>query len=169
MCAELRERGRLARCVERLSAALLLPDPRQVGPVRAVLCESSSLDDRDVTVLRWWRAVAGGPAVALLHPAGRDVPAGPWDLVMRRPVTVGATADALERLVLDGAPRLPDVYPAAHIALRLGPPWPAAWCSRCGRSRHGQPPENAWDRALTHTALVQFALEHDHPGVSAAR
>lgn len=167
LCAELRERGHVAGCADRLAAALLLPDPRQAGPVRAVLADRESLRDRDVAVLRWLRALGHGPAVILLTAADApDVP-GPWDRGLRRPVTIGAIADVLEESVRSTVLTPPDAHPDS-MDLRLGPPWPSARCAPCGASRHCAPPRGAVELDQVRIALAQFAVEHQH-GLSSTR
>lgn len=168
LCAELRERGRVAAYADGLAAALLLPDPWEVSPVRVVLVDRESLRDRDLATLRWFRASGEGPAAILLTAADGPLPAGPWDRMLRRPVTIGALADAVEHSLKDAVEHSlksdatvpPEVHPDG-IDLRLGWPWPCARCACCGGSRHGEPPRNATDREQTRIALVQFALEHE--------
>ncbi|HXX66566.1 MAG TPA: hypothetical protein VEK07_05270 [Polyangiaceae bacterium] len=159
LCAELRERGRVAAYAARLAAALLLPDPWEVGPVRAVLVDRESLHDRDVSTLRWFRASGEGPAALLLAAADVPVPGGPWDRVLRRPLTIGALADAIEPWVSSPSSAPPDVRPSG-VDLRLGLPWPAAFSARSGHSRHAEAPRNAGERERARVAMVQFALEH---------
>lgn len=161
LCAELRERGYVAGCADGLSAALLLPEPRQVGPVRAVLVDHESLRDRDLDVLRWLRMSGHGPATVVVIAGDASVPAGPWEQVLRRPVTIGEIADVIQQWVRSTARMPPDIRPEG-IDLRFGSPWPTARCARCGCSRHCTAPRNAIEREEARIALVQFAVEHEH-------
>ena len=90
VCAELREDACDASCVDRVAPVLLLSEAAEAGSIRAVVLEREHLRERDVAALKWSRAIDGEPAVLLLAAAGAELPSGPWDLVMRRPVTLGA-------------------------------------------------------------------------------
>jgi hypothetical protein len=170
LCAELRERGYLARCTQRLAVLLLLSDsqrgfsdPSWVGPVHAVLADRDALRAVDILTLTWLRAAFDLPAVALLDAADAGTFAGPWDRVLRRPLTLGAVADGLEELVRGRRATQRDVR-VGGIDLRLDSPWPAARCLPCGSERHCESPRNAIERERVRTALAAFAVEHDGHG-----
>jgi hypothetical protein len=162
LCAELRERGYCAACVASLSAELLLPEPG-LGPVRVTLADRERCRKNDVTTLQYFRAFGEGPACLLLIAADAEIIAGPWDEVLRRPLTIGALADAVERLAGTTAPSACEPPLFRWIFLRPGDPWPAAQCTHCGRSRHCQPSPGADERETVRVELVKFALEHAHP------
>jgi hypothetical protein len=161
LCAELRERGYLAGRVERLAAAILVPSLEQVGLVRTVVGDGEALGALDTSTLQWLRRIGNGPAVAILVAAGAPTPEGPWDRVLRRPLTIGAVADTVEELVRAAPPARDWRFPG--IDVRLDAPWPSVRCLHCNRSRHCEPPRNDVERELVRVAFVKFALEHEQP------
>jgi hypothetical protein len=163
LCAELRERGYVATCVARLSAELLLSEPD--APVRVAVADGETLRERDSATLLWFRATGDGPACLLLLAADAETIAGPWDESLRRPLTLGNLADAVERIAGVTVTPGQGEPPSRDILVRRGDdPWPAARCTRCGKSRHCDPPRNTQEGENVRVALVKFALEHEHPG-----
>ncbi len=100
LLAELLERGYDAVGAPDLAAAVRLP-PAAVAaePVRLVVVDQAAVGEADRWLLDLLVAKQGQPPVLLLAHAGRDVPAGPWSRVVRRPVPIGELAAAVEQLV----------------------------------------------------------------------
>ena len=88
-------------------ARALLASGEGRGPVRLILLDQDALTEdsqRDLDKLRR----ASDAALVLLAPATRRVSEGGWTGVLRRPLTVGELAQAIERLVpLAAAARRP--------------------------------------------------------------
>ena len=102
--AELRERGVDAVGVRDIPEALMHGHaPPGRGPVGVMVIEQDALsDDVRAGMLARVRARLGDPVVVLLAHATRETPPGDWDLVIRRPVTIGDVVDAVQRLLPDG-------------------------------------------------------------------
>jgi hypothetical protein len=100
--AELRERGVDAVGVRDIPEALTQhPQPGR-GPVRLLVIDQDRLSDEvHVGMLARVRARLGDPGMILLAHATRETPLGDWKLVLRRPVTIGEVADAVQRLLPD--------------------------------------------------------------------
>jgi hypothetical protein len=175
LCAELRERGYVASCVQGIAIALLLRSAQDEGPVEVALTDAESLRERDLAAIRWSRVVGGRPAALALVAADAAAPRGRWARVLRRPVTIGAVADAVESVVRTlgsthtGAPPEAGDVRCDAVELRLGPPWPSASCAGCGCRRHCQPPRGDDELQIARTALLQFAVEHEHHTAVAPR
>lgn len=162
--AELGVRGYRAGCVEHVASALLAPE--RLRTVRVLVAEHATLSERDRLVLDWLRAFDAAPAVALLVRERDDGGEDGTDRMLRRPITVGEIADAVEalagpRVAPDGAiSPSPDFAPLRGFAVRLGPPWPMIRCGRCAATRHCDMPETPVDRERVRVALAKFGLAH---------
>jgi len=101
--AELRERGVDAVGVRDIPEVLIHGHPQPGrGPVRLMVIEQDALSDEvRAGMLARVRARLGEPLVVLLAHATRETPPGDWDLVIRRPVTIGEVADAVQRFLPD--------------------------------------------------------------------
>ena len=106
--AALREVGYVAigrRTVR--GARTLLTSGEGRGPVRLILLDQDALTEDAQGDLEMLRRDSDAPLV-LLAPATRRVSEGGWTGVLRRPLTVGELAQAIERLVpLSPAARRP--------------------------------------------------------------
>lgn len=66
------------------------------GPVRLIIVEQSVLAGDALDRLRQRH---GGPPVILLTGGAAPEPPGPWDRVLRRPISIGEIAEAVRSLV----------------------------------------------------------------------
>jgi hypothetical protein len=97
--AALREIGYDAVGTRTVSGArLLLASGEGRGPVRLILMDQDALTENAQADLDRLRR-ATDAALVLLAPATRRVSEGSWTGVLRRPVTVGELAQAIERMV----------------------------------------------------------------------
>jgi hypothetical protein len=88
-------------------ARVLLLSGEGRGPLRLILIDQDALTEDAHGDLEMLRRGSGAPLV-LLAPATRRVSEGGWTGVLRRPLTVGELAQAVERLVpLSPAARRP--------------------------------------------------------------
>ena len=88
-------------------ARTLLTSGEGRGPVRLILLDQDALTEDAQEDLEMLRRDSDAPLV-LLAPATRRVSEGGWTGVLRRPLTVGELAQAIERLVpLSPAARRP--------------------------------------------------------------
>jgi hypothetical protein len=88
-------------------ARVLLLSGEGRGPVRLILIDQDALTEDSQGDLEMLRRASDAPFV-LLAPATRRVSEGDWTGVLRRPLTVGELAQAIERLVpLSPAARRP--------------------------------------------------------------
>jgi hypothetical protein len=88
-------------------ARTLLTSGEGRGPVRLILLDQDALTEDAQGDLEMLRRGSDAPLV-LLAPATRRVSEGSWTGVLRRPLTVGELAQAIERLVpLSPAARRP--------------------------------------------------------------
>ena len=88
-------------------ARTLLASGEERGPVRLILLDQDALTDDAQIELEKLRRTSSASLV-LLAPATRRVSEGGWTGVLRRPLTVGELAQAIERLVpLSPAARRP--------------------------------------------------------------
>jgi len=96
--AELTELGYDAVGVLDLEHALRYPrsEPGR-GPVGLIIVEQSMLVGDAFDRLRQRH---GGPPVILLAGGAGPEPPGPWDRVLRRPISIGEIAEAVRSLVL---------------------------------------------------------------------
>ena len=98
--AELRERGVDAVGVRDIPEALTQHPKSDRGPVRLLVIDQDTLsDDVHAGMLPRVRTRLGDPRVILLAHATRETPPGDWELVLRRPVTIGEVADTVQRLL----------------------------------------------------------------------
>ena len=79
-------------------ARVLLPSGEGRGLVRLILIDQDALTEETQGDLEMLRRGSDAPLV-LLAPATRRVSEGGWTGVLRRPLTVGELAQAIERLV----------------------------------------------------------------------
>ena len=79
-------------------ARTLLTSGEGRGPVRLILLDQDALTEDAQGDLQMLRRGSDAPLV-LLAPATRRVSEGGWTGVLRRPLTVGELAQAIERLV----------------------------------------------------------------------
>jgi hypothetical protein len=79
-------------------ARALLPSGEGRGPVRLILIDQDALTEDAQRDLEKLRRASDAPLV-LVAPATRRVSEGGWAGVLRRPLTVGELAQAIERLV----------------------------------------------------------------------
>ena len=79
-------------------ARTLLASGEERGPVGLILLDQDALTDDAQADLDELRRASDAPLV-LLAPATRRVSKGGWTGVLRRPLTVGELAQAIERLV----------------------------------------------------------------------
>lgn len=86
-------------------ARVLLPSGEGRGPVRLILIDQDALTEDAQGDLEMLRRDSDAPLV-LLASATRRVSEGGWTGVLRRPLTIGELAQAIERLV--------PLSPAAH-------------------------------------------------------
>ena len=98
--AELRERGCDALGARDLGEAMIHPAIAPArGPVRLVVIDQDALAGAgEASVTRVLQRHAGSVAM-LLARGGTMPPAGPWQRVIHRPVTIAAIADAVLELV----------------------------------------------------------------------
>ena len=95
---ELRERGYDALGAPDLEAALVYrPAEPGRGPVRLLVLDQGVAEAAGA--LAAVRARHGEPPVLLVASPSRAAPAGPWTVVLRRPVSVGETVAAVRRLL----------------------------------------------------------------------
>jgi hypothetical protein len=88
-------------------ARVLLLSGEGRGPVRLILIDQDALTEDSQGDLEMLRRASDAPFV-LLAPATRRASEGDWTGVLRRPLTVGELAQAIERLVpLSPAARRP--------------------------------------------------------------
>ena len=100
--AELRERGVDAVGVRDIPEALTQHPHSERGPVRLLIIDQDTLrDDVHAGMLGRVRVRLGDPHVILLSHATRETPPGDWTVILRRPVTIGAVVDAVQRLLPD--------------------------------------------------------------------
>jgi hypothetical protein len=97
--AALREVGYDAAGTRAPGGALRLakPEPGR-GPVELVVLGQDAITQADRPDLDDLRRLTGAPIV-LLASATRDVEAGPWTRVVRRPISIGDLVQAIEGLV----------------------------------------------------------------------
>jgi DNA-binding response OmpR family regulator len=107
--AELRDRGIDAVGVRDIPEALTQARTESGrGPVRALVIEQDALsDDVEAGMLPRVRKRLGTPQVVLLAHATREPTAGEWDVILRRPISIGEVADTVQRLVGTGQPSAP--------------------------------------------------------------
>jgi hypothetical protein len=180
--AELLERGRSAACVGRLGVLLVASRPAPMNAPMVIVADESALSGRDRGALRWMRAVGAPMRTVVIAHATVDVE-GPWDRVVRRPISLGDVATIVNGMAheLRSTPRpvreteqigprasstgtLSAFEPIAGLELRMGPPWPMIRCPSCNASRHCKTPGTPGEIREVQEALVNFALVHDHPG-----
>jgi hypothetical protein len=159
--AELLERGHEASRTTHVARAILTSES---GPIRVLAVEHPTMSARDRLVVEWFRTLAGTPKVVLLTSASADVGPGPWDRVLRRPITIGRIADVITELVhgeaaLDAAGHPTDMA-LRGFEVRLGDPWPMIRCVLCRASRHCGPPHTDVEERASLVALVDFAVQH---------
>ena len=100
--AELRERGYDAAGARDLLEALSEDEPAE-GPVRLILIDQDALTQGDAALLRdlVHRLVEHHPAAAVFLVAGtmHQTPEGPWQQVLRRPMSISEIVAAVQRAV----------------------------------------------------------------------
>jgi hypothetical protein len=165
---ELIERGHEVTCVTRIASALLMMDVEPTRPVCAVVVEQATLSERDRVVLEWFRALEAAPPIVLVTGAAALKPVeGPWDRVLREPMTMDAIADVVGHITRgdiepNRATRRPgECAPLRGFELTLGPPWPRIRCPRCSARRHCEMPRSPSERELVRAALVKFGVQHE--------
>jgi hypothetical protein len=160
--AELLERGHEASRTTHVARAILTSES---GRIRVLAVEHPTISARDRLVVEWFRKLTGTPKVVLLTGASADVEPGPWDRVLRRPITIGSIAEVITELAY-GEPAFDAVECPSDMALRgfevrLGDPWPMIRCARCRNSRHCERPHTGVEERTSLVALVDFAVQHD--------
>ncbi len=97
--AELREHGYDAIGATDIEHAerYVTPDPHR-GPVKLVIVDQAAADARTIDTLERWRTALGARVLLLAH-ATRDVPSGPWDEIVRRPVSIGDLEERVRALM----------------------------------------------------------------------
>lgn len=164
--AELLGHGYDVVAVRSFGEALMGPpvEPER-GPVRLIIIDDEpciSAEDGpllDVLVARYH------PASFLLLASGiRPVPPGPWQTVVRRPVSIGELATVVDQTL--SYAREERLKPAARpfrpgkFTIREGPPWPRIRCHGCGLSRHYEPFRTRQERHEIRDDFHHFMLEH---------
>jgi hypothetical protein len=100
--AELRERGYDAAGARDLLEALSDGEPAE-GPVRLILIDQDALAEGDALLLRdlVHRLVEHHPTAAVFLLAGtmQQTPEGPWQQVLRRPMSISDIVGAVQRAV----------------------------------------------------------------------
>lgn len=97
--AELLERGLDAVGAPDLATAMLQPPfEEERGPVRAILIDHDVLTASAPRAVELLASRHGRPSVVLLASTQLELPRGPWDLVVRRPASIGEIATTLEQL-----------------------------------------------------------------------
>lgn len=98
--AALREVGYDAVGTRSLSAALRLPPVELTrAPVRLVIVDQDTLREPNEPALSQVLARHGAPATMLLARAAVAAPAGKWQRVLRRPVSIADIVAAVETLL----------------------------------------------------------------------
>ena len=107
--AELREHGYDALGARNLGEAMLYPAAApERGPVRLVVIDQDALAGVDKGLVTRVLERHGGPVAALLSRGGTIPSAGPWQRVIRRPVSIAGIVHAvLELLPLPAEQRHP--------------------------------------------------------------
>jgi hypothetical protein len=96
----LREAGYDAVGTRTLSSALRIPVTMPGrGPVRAIVIDQGALDDERDGRLARLLAAHDEPAAMLLARSTSVTPPGPWQRVLRRPVSVADIVDAVQALL----------------------------------------------------------------------
>jgi hypothetical protein len=149
--AELLERGWDAACAPSMAEGLVLAAGRKIS---VALVDQAALSSRDPRLLAW--AVAHeGMRLVLLTGAMTEQARGPWQRVLRRPLSLGAIADALASSASAPSPRV-----ETGFSVRLDKPWPAIACAHCGRSRHYEMPRGEGEMRAVEADLPAFVVEH---------
>jgi hypothetical protein len=170
------EQGYEVHGITGVTAALLTSGAGGIRPT-VVVVEESRLTARDRLVLECFRALDAAPAIVLVMGTDIEIPPGPWDQVLQRPMTPAALAGAIENVVGRTSHRLIE-RPSGTVKLgafeiRLGLPWPMIGCRRCSARRHCDPPRTWSEQELVRLAIVKFALEHERcaslPSASSSR
>ncbi len=149
--AELLERGWDAACAPSMAEALLIGAGRGVS---VVLIEDATLTARDPRLLAW-AAAHEGMRLVLLTGAVTEEAREPWQRILHRPLSLGAIARALR-----GVASEPPSSAESGFSVRLGKPWPAIACTRCGKSRNYPMPRAANEERAVQADLPSFVLEH---------
>jgi hypothetical protein len=164
LCALLRaallERRRDAECAPSLRVALL----RRREATRVILVDQHALSAPEYTALEALAAMDEGTRILLLG-GSVQLPLGPWDWVLRRPIV----ATELLRIVgsaLDGTlPRVRSQRTLGGMALRRCAPWPMIRCDRCRTARHYESARGPHETTLVAADAARFVLEHVPCGV----
>jgi DNA-binding response OmpR family regulator len=103
--AALREEGYDAIGARSLREAVAYPraEPGR-GPVRLVMVDATAEDAGALELLDVLRRAHAHPLFVLVAGAGRPLPSGPWDRVLRRPASI----DAIVAEVRQALPLLPE-------------------------------------------------------------
>jgi DNA-binding response OmpR family regulator len=97
--AALREEGYDASGTRTVNGALYQAAPDSArGPVRLALIDQDALGKSDVRHAEDLRDRIHGAPVLLLAPATRRVQEGPWDRVIRRPISISELVQAITSL-----------------------------------------------------------------------
>lgn len=103
--AALRDVGYDAVGTRSLETALRLPDVEtDRGPLRLVVIDQSALGDSPGPELEKLLVRHGTPLLLLIASATVEAPAGPWQRVLRRPVSVADIVAAVEKMLPLPAP-----------------------------------------------------------------
>lgn len=98
--AALRDVGYDAVGTRSLESALRLPDVEvDRGPVRLIVIDQSAVGDSIGPELEELLARHSTPLLLLLASATVEAPAGPWQRVLRRPVSVADIVAAVEKML----------------------------------------------------------------------
>lgn len=170
--AELLERGHDAACAGAVAAAVVTSTRANLARASVIVVEDATLSSpHDRAALAWLRALDPTRTVVLLTSATADVADGPWDMVLRRPITIAQIADVVEQLVDAGdapASRAPEPSrarpPPEGFEVRVALPWPMVRCRGCLASRHCEVPRTPAAKGTVIAAVVTFGLEHDACG-----
>jgi hypothetical protein len=173
LLAMLLERGLDTQVAPTLRTAILnTPLERRVPP-GIVLLELDALSNGDADVLTALAEVSIRPKLLLLAHAATELPAGPWDRVLRRPVSLAEIAAALEDMArpAKGVAWLEHrgvVSTGPKFRGTLGLPWPRIVCQVCGGSRHQEMPRADEEQAVVVVDLLSFVVQHaTHPALIA--
>ncbi len=157
MRAELIERGHDAVGAVTLADALACPtvDPGR-GQVWLVLVDQAALEEAKPSAAEQLPLRFPEASVVLLASRSSERPRGPWTQVIERPVSIGEVASFVDRARKVFVAQ----HPSEEFELRMGPPWPAVFCSRCGASRHSNPPSDDAELYRVRVDLDQFIEQH---------
>jgi hypothetical protein len=142
---------RLALLRRREAPNVLLVDQHLISGAECAALEAlASMDDR---------------ARVLLLGGGVEVPLGPWDRVLRRPILAAELLGVLERALDGKLPRLRPRRDPDGVVLRRSAPWPMISCATCHTARHYEAPRGPPEVAMVAGDAALFVLEHDRCGI----